>query len=168
MSDSLIYEHILEKKASILQDGYFPWEVGDITWLYIRKIFIFLGFLNTIWLNSNLSQFWWGRALIHTFVSRIQILIMHYAYNPPGVPSRIFSQKLRPFSMVPRVQIWIKVPQIQNKISYIARRGFPPDSLKRARGKGHPYLAHVLRRIPPIVRALEASSEVHHSRFVST
>jgi hypothetical protein len=48
----------------------------------------------TIWLNSNLSQIWWGRALIHTFVLRIQILIMHYVYNPPGVPSRIFTQKI--------------------------------------------------------------------------
>jgi hypothetical protein len=51
-------------------------------------------FLNTICLNLNLSQFWQGRVLIHTFVLKIQILIMHYAYNPPGVLSRIFSQKL--------------------------------------------------------------------------
>jgi hypothetical protein len=67
--------------------------------------FSFIGFFNTIWLNSNLSQFWWGRALIHSFVSRIQVLIMHYAYNPLGAPSRIFSQKLKPISMVPVVQI---------------------------------------------------------------
>jgi hypothetical protein len=46
-------------------------------------------------LNSNFIQFWWGRALIHTFDSRIQILIMHYTYNPLGVSSRIFSQKIK-------------------------------------------------------------------------
>jgi hypothetical protein len=86
---------------------------------YIRKILIFWIFKNTISLNSNLSQIWWGRVLIHTFDLRIQILIMQNAYNPPGVPSRIFSQPLRPFSMVPIVQIWIKAPQTQKK-SYIA------------------------------------------------
>jgi hypothetical protein len=87
--------------------------------------------------------------------------MMHYAYNPPEVPSRIFSKTFWQFSMVPIVQNLIKAPQTKKK-SDIARPSVPQDSLK-----GHPYLAHVLRRIPPIVRALEASSEVHRSRFVS-
>jgi hypothetical protein len=34
-----------------------------------------------------------GKGINSYFVLKIQILIMHYAYNPPGVPSRIFSKK---------------------------------------------------------------------------
>jgi hypothetical protein len=94
MSDSLISEHILEKSIHIARLVFYM--IGR--WHYVTtcaRFWFFWIFENTIWLNWNLSQFWWGRALIHTFVLRIQNLIMHYAYNPPGVPSHILSQKMR-------------------------------------------------------------------------
>jgi hypothetical protein len=86
---------------------------------YMRKIFIFLDFFKYHLVEFKFESILVGKGINSYFCLRIQILIMHYVYNPLGVPGRIFFQKLLPFSRVPIVQIWKKCHKLKKK-SYIA------------------------------------------------